>query len=55
MQTLLQDYAEIKSDIRAIRDTLQEAKGGWRVLMLVGGAGAAIGGLIVKLLPMVPK
>lgn len=46
------DQKEMKADIRLIRETLQEARGGWRVLMLVGGAGATVGGLLVKFLPM---
>ena len=35
--------------VKAINDiqrTLDEASGGWRMLMLMGGAGAAAGGLI---------
>jgi chromosome condensin MukBEF complex kleisin-like MukF subunit len=31
--------------LREIQDTLVQAKGGWRVLMLLGGVGAAIGSL----------
>ena len=29
-----------------VLDKLSEAKGGWRLLMLLGGAGATLGGLI---------
>lgn len=33
-----------------VRQQLTEARGGWKVMMLMGGAGAAAGGFIVKLL-----
>lgn len=55
MTSVLADFHEMKADIRAIRDTLQEARGGWRALMFVGGAGAAFGGAVVKFLPLVFK
>jgi hypothetical protein len=32
--------------LAAIQRTLSEASGGWRMLMLMGGAGAAAGGFI---------
>lgn len=32
--------------LRAIQEMLSEAKGSWRLLMLMGGAGATFGGLI---------
>lgn len=55
MQAVLKDYDDMRDDIRIIRDTLQEAKGGWRVLMLVGGAGAALGGAMVKFIPLIAR
>lgn len=36
--------------LREIQDTLVQAKGGWRVLMLLGGVGAAIGSLATYLM-----
>lgn len=32
--------------IDSVLDKLSEAKGGWRALMLLGGAGATLGGVI---------
>jgi len=49
------DHKLMAADIRVIRETLQEAKGGWKALMIVGGAGATLGGLLVKFLPVVFK
>ena len=36
--------------LSSISITLSEAKGGWRMLMIVGGAGAALGSGIVYLI-----
>lgn len=48
VERLEQDMAELKSDIKFIRRKLDEAAGGWKVFMIVGSAGAALGGLIFK-------
>ena len=40
---------ELKLD--AIGTTLSEARGGWKTLLLVGGAAGAAGAIIGKLLP----
>lgn len=42
---------ELKDDMRAVRETLSEAKGGWKTLMLVAGMSATVGGFIVKIFP----
>lgn len=34
-----------------INKTLSEAKGGWKMFLMVGGFSAAVGGLVAKLLP----
>ena len=47
----------IQTTLHAINATLTEAKGGWRALMFLGGAGAAVGSLVtwalqyVRILP----
>lgn len=48
VERLEKDMAELKSDIKFIRRKLDEAAGGWKVFMIVGSAGAALGGLIFK-------
>lgn len=53
VERLEQDMAELKSDIKFIRRKLDEATGGWRVFMIVGSAGAALGGLIFKAFDMI--
>ena len=49
MRVVKDDVGEIKTDVRAIRDTLSQAKGGWKTLMLVGGIAAAVGATFSKL------
>jgi len=52
VERLEQDMLELKSDIKFIRRKLDEAAGGWKVFMIVGSAGAAIGGLVFKFIDM---
>lgn len=49
MDKMVEDMEEIKKAIIEINKTLSEAKGGWRVLMLVGGAAGTIGAGIVQI------
>ena len=54
VERLEADMQEMKGDIRFIRKKLDEASGGWKVFMFVGGVGMAIGGLLIKILSMIP-
>jgi len=45
---LVQDMDQIKSTLLEVQKTLAEAKGGWKVLMMLGGAGAVVGSLITQ-------
>lgn len=42
VEALERDMAGMRGDIRIIRDTITEARGGWRILLLIGGAAATI-------------
>ena len=42
---------EIKSDTREIKETLSQAKGGWKTLMLVAGISSTVGAAIAKVAP----
>lgn len=42
--------AEFATALASINTTLSEAKGGWKTLMWVGGAGATVGVITTKLL-----
>jgi hypothetical protein len=49
MDKMATDIEEIKKMLSSINSTLAEAKGGWKMLMAVGGAAGVLGGLIVHL------
>jgi len=36
----------MQEDIRIMRDLMEQSRGGWRMLMLLGGAGATLGSVI---------
>lgn len=46
MDRLVEDMNDVKQTLNAINSTLSEAKGGWRVLMMVGGAGGVFGAVV---------
>lgn len=54
MESLKSDVSEIKTDVAAIRDTLSQARGGWKTLVMVAGAAGAVGALLGKLVPFLP-
>ncbi len=43
------DVREMKGDVRAIRDTLTQAKGGWKLIALVVAISGAVGAVIAKI------
>ena len=48
------DMREMKADVRVIRDAITEARGGWKTLLMIGGAAAAAASFITWLLNHVP-
>jgi prefoldin subunit 5 len=46
MDKLVKDMEELKQAVEAISRTLAEAKGGWQVLVVIGGVGASLGAAI---------
>ena len=46
MDKLVQDMESIKTTLNSINSTLAEARGGWKVLMMLGGAGGVLGSTI---------
>lgn len=52
---LEQDMETVMRDVSAIKSMLSEAKGGWRVLMLVAGAAGALGAFISKFIPFLAQ
>jgi prefoldin subunit 5 len=49
MDRLVKDMEEIKKCLGKIQSTLSEAKGGWKTLMMIGGAGGALGVMLTQL------
>ena len=43
MDKLVAEMAEVRKSLQSIQSTLSEAKGGWKVLMLIGGSAGALG------------
>ena len=50
MDKLVSDMEDMKKTLTAISLTLSEARGGWKVLMRVGGAGGALGAGILQII-----
>jgi prefoldin subunit 5 len=46
MDKLVQDMEDIKKTLSSINSTLAEARGGWKFLMMFGGAAGTVGGFI---------
>ena len=43
---IVRSMSVMQEDLRTIKETLAEARGGWRVLLLIGGAGGALGSAV---------
>jgi len=48
MDKLVTDMDDIKKTLAEINTTLAEARGGWKILMMVGGAGGALGAVVTQ-------
>ncbi len=51
---MAKDMAEIKVTLNSISNTLAEAKGGWKVLMMFGGAGGVVGAMLTQIIHAIP-
>lgn len=50
MDKMVKDIDEIKEALRDISITLSEAKGGWKLLLVVGGLGASVATVVAWIL-----
>jgi hypothetical protein len=48
---LISQVSALNSKVDAIDKTLSEARGSWRVLLLIGGFAGTVGGFVGKFLP----
>ena len=51
MDTVESDIADMKADLREIRDTVISVKGGWRTIVIMCSVSAAVGALAAKFAP----
>jgi NADPH:quinone reductase-like Zn-dependent oxidoreductase len=49
MDKLVESVAIMQKTLTDIDKTLSEAKGGWKMLLAVGGAGGAVGAFLVQI------
>jgi len=49
MDKLSEDMTEIKRCLASINTTLSEARGGWKMMMMVAGASGAIGAALTQI------
>tara|TARA_R100001086_G_scaffold152906_1_gene81401 strand:- start:54 stop:266 length:213 start_codon:yes stop_codon:yes gene_type:complete len=55
MSSVERDLSTMKTDLRCILKTLNEARGGWKTLLLAAGVAGTIGALASKLFPLMWK
>ena len=48
VEMLEEQVAEMRADLRAVRDMLNEAKGGWKLMLGIAGFAGAAGALLSK-------
>jgi hypothetical protein len=49
---LIWQVSALNTKVDAIDKTLSEARGGWRILLLIGGVAGTVGGVVGKFLPL---
>ena len=55
MSSVERDLSVMKTDLRCILKTLNEARGGWKTLLLAAGVAGTVGAFATKLLPFIWK
>lgn len=53
ISALQKDMAEVKGDVKAILESVNQTKGGWYVITIVAAAGGAAGTIASKLLSII--
>lgn len=49
VETLEEQVAEMRADLKAVRDMLSEARGGWKLMLGIAGFAGAAGAVLTKL------
>lgn len=50
-EALEDDIQEIRADVKSILAIMNQTKGGWKTLVVVGGISGSLGALLMKFLP----
>lgn len=50
VERLEADVTELRADVKSMIAILEQAKGGWRTLMLIGGLAGAVGAVLGKII-----
>jgi len=50
VEQLVEDMKGMKADVQAMRDLMEQGKGGWKTLVWLGGLAAAVGSAITWVL-----
>lgn len=50
-----EDIAELRADVKKLLRVMNEARGGWRTLLLVTGLAGAVGAMTSKAIPVLAK
>lgn len=51
IESMQKDMAELKSDVKAILAIANQAKGGWKTMLLMASVAGGVGALVGKFLP----
>lgn len=52
---LKDDMSTLKDDVHDIKIMMSEARGGWKVIMMIAGLSATVGALVAKFMPWLTK
>ncbi len=52
---LKDDMRTMKDDVHEIKMMMSEAKGGWKVILLISGISATLGAMLSKMIPWLTK
>lgn len=50
VEQLVKDMEEMKANVQAMRNLMEQSKGGWRTLVFLGGLASAVGAAIAWVL-----
>lgn len=55
VEHLERSVTEMRDDIKGLLALANQTKGGWKVIVLVGSVSGAVGALLAKVVPLLPR